>query len=162
MEVSYDCSCCCNCDSSFLRDTSAPVWASVEIDINAPVETVWKLQTDIANWGQWNSDIEEMHIHGPVEPGTEFVWKTSGMTIHSKITDVSENRRIAWIGETIGIKAVHKWEFQGAGGVTHVYTEETFTGPLAWLLPGTMRKAIHDALWHGVSALKSISENANR
>jgi hypothetical protein len=141
-----------------MRDTSSPVKASAEIDINAPLDKVWGVQTDFARWKEWNADIEEMTVNGPVAAGTEFVWKAGGMTIHSTIQDVVDRRHIIWTGKTFGTDAIHKWEFTSVNGVTHVYTEEEFTGVLPWLLPGTMREMLQQALQHGVQVLKVAAE----
>jgi hypothetical protein len=61
----------------------------------------------------------------------------------------------------LGTDATHKWEFSSVNGVTHVYTEEEFTGALPWLLPGTMRGMLQKALQHGVQVLKVASEKNN-
>ena len=34
-------------------DRDAPVIDHHEIDINAPLETVWRLQTNVNNWPAW-------------------------------------------------------------------------------------------------------------
>lgn len=142
----------------FMRDTGSPVKASAEIDIYAPLDKVWAVQTDLARWQEWNADIEAMTINGPVAPGAEFVWQAGGMTIHSTIREVADRRHIIWTGKTLGTDATHKWVFSSANGVTHVYTEEEFTGVLPWLLPGTMREMLQQALEHGVQVLKVASE----
>jgi hypothetical protein len=38
-------------------DRSAPVIALHEIDIEAPLDTVWKLHLDVNAWPTWQSDI---------------------------------------------------------------------------------------------------------
>jgi hypothetical protein len=119
---------------------------------------VWKLQSGISQWKQWNSDIESMQIHGEVGVGTEFVWKSGGVTITSKIAEFVPEKRIAWHGKTFGITAYHIWEFTQTPSGVLVRTEETFTGVLSWLLPGTMRTQIAKALEHGVEVLKSEAE----
>ena len=81
------------------------------------------------------------------------------MTIRSIITEVAPGQRIAWRRETFGIDAVHVWEFSERDGMTHVATRETFTGPLAWLFPGTLRGVLADALTHGVTVLKQAAES---
>ncbi|MEW5904299.1 MAG: SRPBCC family protein [Pseudomonadota bacterium] len=141
-----------------LRDTSAPVAATAEGDIAAPVARVWALQTDMAHWQAWNPDIVSMQMSGPLQPGTTFVWEAGGMTIRSTLTEVVPRQRIAWRGETFGIEAIHVWTFSERDGVTHVSTSETFTGPLAWLFPGTLRGVLADALTHGVKVLQQAAE----
>jgi hypothetical protein len=99
-----------------------------------------------------------MNVKGPMEAGTEFTCKAGGITINSRITEVIKHRRIVWTGTTMGIGALHRWEFSSEGEVTHVSTEEELTGFPPWLLPGTMRKTILNALQHGVHVLKVASE----
>ena len=36
---------------------AAPVIARHKIDINAPLETVWRLQTNVNDWPAWQTDI---------------------------------------------------------------------------------------------------------
>jgi hypothetical protein len=38
-------------------DRTAPVIARHEIDIDTPLETVWRLQTNVNNWPAWQTDI---------------------------------------------------------------------------------------------------------
>ena len=40
-------------------DRTAPVIVHHEIDINAPLDTVWRLQTDVNGWPAWQTDITD-------------------------------------------------------------------------------------------------------
>lgn len=135
--------------------------ASAEIVANAPIQKVWQIETDFANWSDWNSDIESMDVKGDIGVGTVFVWKAGGITIESTITEYQPNTRIAWKGKTFGIDAYHVWNFTDNGDSTHISTEEEFTGILPWFLPGTMRGKIDNALKHGVQVLKNAAENTS-
>ena len=42
----------------------APVFAVHEIDIEAPLDTVWRLHTDVNTWPTWQTDITAAHIDG--------------------------------------------------------------------------------------------------
>ena len=55
-------------------DSDAPVRAHHEIDINAPLDTVWRLQTDVNGWPAWQTDITAARLDGPFEPGASFTW----------------------------------------------------------------------------------------
>ena len=37
-------------------DTNVPVRAHHEIDIDAPLEIIWRLHTDVNNWPTWQTD----------------------------------------------------------------------------------------------------------
>jgi uncharacterized protein YndB with AHSA1/START domain len=141
-----------------VRDSGFPVSAKAEIDIAAPVERVWAIEADIAEWPRWNRSIQTMELYGDVAPGTLFSWKTGGVSIDSEIREVVPRCRIVWSGSAFGIHALHSWTFEATEYGTHVSTEETFTGPLAWLLPDTMRQILASALQKGVLLLKEESE----
>ena len=90
-------------------DGNAPVIARHEIDINAPLETVWRLQ----------SDITAARLDGPFEPGNSFTWTSYGFTVTSTIYAVAERARTLWGGPAGGIMGAHAW----------VYTQTPTGGP---------------------------------
>src|SRR5215471_17048357 len=49
-------------------DRTAPVIVHHQIDINAPLETIWRLQTNVNNWPAWQADITAARLDGPFEP----------------------------------------------------------------------------------------------
>ena len=140
-----------------LRDKK-PVSANAEIFIQASLDRVWLIQTNISKWKSWNSDIESMNVVGDVGLGTTFKWEAGGVNIESKIIEFIPKQKIAWEGKAFGISAYHIWSFSEEDAKVRVYTEERFSGTLAWLLPGTMRNQISKALNHGVLVLKQEAE----
>lgn len=135
-----------------------PVEGVAEGVIRAPLQAVWDTQLDLARWPSWNAEVESMQVVGEVGLGTEFTWKAGGLTIHSKIIELQPHRRVVWQGEALGLSAVHAWDFADTADGVRVRTHERFTGPLAWLLPGTMRKQLDRALVHGIDVLQTASE----
>jgi len=57
-------------------DANAPVFATGEIEMAADPETVWAVMADIGSWPDWNPDITEATVHGPMQTGTTFDWKS--------------------------------------------------------------------------------------
>ena len=51
---------------------SAPVLAREEIRIDADVQTVWDVLSDIEHWPAWNKAVRSLTLHGSVAPGTSF------------------------------------------------------------------------------------------
>jgi hypothetical protein len=51
-------------------DRHAPVIAHHEINIDAPLDTVWHLHIDVASWTSWQEAITDAHIQGTFEPAT--------------------------------------------------------------------------------------------
>ena len=139
-------------------DRNAPVIAAEEMLIQAPVELVWQLQADIANWPRWNPEVYRVVLRGPIRPGTEFHWVAGGLEIRSRLQLLSMPERIVWTGRTRGIRAVHVWSFEPCAGGTHVRTEESFTGLMARVFAKSMRKRLSKALRQGLTALKQEAE----
>lgn len=111
-----------------LIDPSAPIISRHDIEINAPIEVVWNIQTDINSWPQWRPKVTSASLSEPIKPGARFKWEDSGLKIVSTIRDVIPNRRIVWTGPAQGIFAVHVWEFTPTATGVHVHTEESWSG----------------------------------
>jgi len=60
-------------------DRTAPVIACHEIDIGAPLATVWRLQADVNGWPAWQTGITTARLDGPFEPGNSFTWTSSSV-----------------------------------------------------------------------------------
>lgn len=52
----------------------APLVARKEISIQAPIELVWKLQTDVDAWKEWQPGISKSKIYGDIATGSVFEW----------------------------------------------------------------------------------------
>jgi hypothetical protein len=60
-------------------DRTARVIACHEIDIGAPLATVWRLQADVNGWPAWQTGITAARRDGPSEPGNSFTWTSSSV-----------------------------------------------------------------------------------
>lgn len=78
---------------------AAPI-LKAEIDINAPIATVWGLVSDLSRMPQWSPQCRIMKPLGPIRPGTRTInlnrrgllfWPTT-----SVITEVVPERKIAF------------------------------------------------------------------
>lgn len=136
----------------------APAAAAAELEIAAPVETVWKVLTAIEDWPAWNPDVKSMALQGGVAEGSVFRWKTGPATITSTIQRVDRPRLIAWTGKTFGVRAMHIWHLEQRGVKTLVRTEESFEGPVASIFRRSLRKTLETALADGLRHLKLESE----
>jgi hypothetical protein len=83
-----------------------------------------------------------MSFDGPPAAGSEFRWKAGPGTIVSTLQELEPPRRITWLGRTMSIKAVYEWRLAPSGGGTHVETEETYSGLVAWLFRGLLQKTL--------------------
>ncbi len=136
----------------------APAIASASAFVNAPAEAVWDVLTDFTSWPAWNKSVSKMEMQGDVREGGTFVWTADGVKIRSTLERVERPKRIVWSGRTLGIRAIHVWDFTEKNGGTIVRTAESFEGPVAWLFRGMMRRMLSKAVEQGLAALKSEAE----
>ena len=139
--------------------TSQPVArASAQVLIQAPIERVWHLLTNVDGWPAWNRDVDAAALDGRFVPGSVFRWKSQGFGITSTVCAVEVNQRITWTGVALGTKAFHAWEVQATDAGVLVSTSESFHGWLAWLLRGMMQRKLDATLPRGLASLKAAAE----
>lgn len=139
---------------------NAVLKTSKEIEIHAPIDTVWNIQADINSWANWQPDISEAKLDGSIEPGTKFEWKSGGFKLHSTLEKVITNKIIGWRGVGLGASAIHVWEFSSLeNGNTLVRTSESMDGWLVKLFKGMMRKKLNESLEAWLGALKYSAES---
>ncbi|WP_327682397.1 SRPBCC family protein [Kitasatospora sp. NBC_00458] len=127
-------------------DPDAPVRHRTGIVIDAPLRTVWGLQTDVERWPAWQAPVRtvERLDRGPLRKGSAFRWTTplppnpatpaTGLEITSTVRQVENGSCLRWTGpaeaEGLRIDGVHVWRFTAIrGGGVRVTTEETHGGP---------------------------------
>jgi Polyketide cyclase / dehydrase and lipid transport len=99
-------------------DRDAPVIAHHEIDIAAPLDTVWNLHTDVDAWPAWNLEVTAAKLDGAFAPGNSFTWTSYDFTVTSTIYNVEDHSRTLWGGAAQGIMGTHEWRFaQSPAGV---------------------------------------------
>lgn len=109
-------------------DYEAPLTAKKETLINAPIGRVWEIQSNINNWPKWQKEVSFAKLQGELKKGTTFKWKAMGMNITSELQEVVEKKLIGWSGKSIGMNAIHIWNFEKQGNKTKVTTEESLSG----------------------------------
>ena len=137
----------------------APATGIAEVFIQAPVEKVWRILSELEKWPSWNKSVSMIRVNGPLATGTSFEWMTGGSRIISRLKEVDPPRKIAWSGRMLGIRAIHVWELKAEGEGTRVRTEESFDGIVATLLRGLMKKTLAKALAQGTASLKAAAES---
>lgn len=142
-------------------DSKAPLTGRREILIDAPIERVWEVQTDIENWPKWQKEVTFAKLDGELRPGTAFQWKAMGVNITSVLQEVVENESIGWSGRSIGMGAAHIWRFERQGKGTKVITEESLSGWLPRLIKLFKPEFLEEALAKSLRTLKVEVEKAN-
>lgn len=130
---------------------NAPVKASAEVVIHAPIERVWTLFTDVQQWPRWQHDISQTSATGPLADNVAFTWQAGGTPIHSNVVLFTPEKTVVWTGRASIAKAVHVWTFTSLGpDTTRVSCRESMSGPLlAWFytsddLQGTLDHWMRD------------------
>ena len=140
----------------------APVVGAAEAYIEAPIETVWRVLSDLEKWPAWNNGVSKIRVGGPIEVGTSFEWVGGGFKIVSRLEEVEPPARIGWTGKMFGIRAVHVWALRAEGLGTRVRTEESFEGWPAALFRAAVKKTLAKSLDQGIAALKAEAERQGR
>ena len=145
-------------------DESAPVITRDEIVVRASPEQVWHLQTDIASWPTWQSQVERAEPEGPVAEGMTFRWLSSGLDITSTVTHVETGHRLVWGGTAQGITGVHAWTFTSTadGRGTTVRTEESWAGDPVEAHPEELEALLDASLRTWLRELKATAESGSR
>ena len=138
-------------------DEHAPVISRQALFIPAPVETLWRLHTEIDQWPSWQSAIDTAQLRGRFEPGAEFTWSTFGMHITSNIYQVEPMRHTVWGGPSDGILGLHAWTFAPETGGVMVSTEESWSGDPVEAQAAELQVALDDSL---VSWLRQLAAAA--
>ncbi len=139
-------------------DSTAALTARKETVIDAPLDQVWALQTDIDGWPAWQPDVTTARLEGALEAGTIFRWKAKGLNIVSTLQAVEPGRTIGWTGDSIGMRAVHIWHFEPQAGGTRVVTEESLSGWFPRLMKMFSPAFLENSLAASLQTLKTRAE----
>ena len=139
-------------------NAQAPAVARTEVEIEADIETVWRILTDLERWPSWKDDVSALSLRGPLIPGSTFVWKTGRATITSTLRQVEAPVRIAWTGRTMGIRAIDVFTLEERDGRTRVVEEESWEGTIVRLLSGRLRHTLQTGIEQGLRARKAEAE----
>ena len=129
-------------------DASAPVLAHHEIDIQAPVDSVWAIHVDVNGWTSWNPDMTSAHLEGVLEPGVSFDWESYGFPVTSTVYEVDRHHRRARVAL-----------FTPTPGGTHVTTNESFSGEPVRADAAGMQSLLDSSLVAWLGHLKETVEN---
>lgn len=139
-------------------NTKAKVKAIEEISINSTPEKIWNTLFNIHDWPKWNTDIKKIELQGELREGTKFKWKSGPGMITSQIKEIVPNKRLSWVGKTLGIKAIHIWEIDQRDGTMYLRTSESWQGLPARLFKSSSQKTLEKAIHTGLELIKLQSE----
>ncbi|MDT0609051.1 SRPBCC family protein [Streptomyces lancefieldiae] len=142
-------------------DEKAPVISRDDIVIDAPLDRVWRIQTNVENWPARQPGVSSSvkRTPGPLRPGSSWVWSAEGLEdITSTLKQAQPGRPIVWGGPAQGITAVHMWTFTQAKDGVHVHTEESWTGDPVTADTAYLQRALDASLDDWLHNLKQRAE----
>lgn len=127
-------------------DKKAPVQTQDTVIIDAPVEAVWQIMTDINGWPKHFDFIRKVQAPVNLQQGTSFQWRTNRLKLTSTLLTVSPTDTLGWVGGRYGVTVHHYWYFQAlANRRTRVISAESQRGLIIRLL----KKQFHQSLQEG-------------
>lgn len=82
-----------------------------------------------------------------------------GMGITSTLQEVEPNKIISWIGDSIGMHAIHIWHFEKQGNKTKVITEESLSGWFPSIIKRFKKNFLEESLTKALETLKIEAES---
>ncbi|WFE55250.1 SRPBCC family protein [Micromonospora sp. WMMD1155] len=156
-------------------DTTAKIRYRTETTIDAPLRTIWNIQTDVERWPSWQRPVlsSKRLDRGPLRPGSSFRWSTSvpetalnpatTLVVTSTVRQLQHQKCLRWDGPAIGAglridEGVHVWTFTEVDGRVLVRTEETWRGDQVEQDVDFSTAALADGLKTWLTELKTRAE----
>ena len=119
------------------RVGAAPIEVRNEAVINAPVDRVWDVLTDLERWPSWYRACRWIRVESPssgAQPLT-FRWKAHPVELRSTVVRSDRPRAFAITADAFGLHADRTFTLRSTpdGLGTVVVSHETQVGPVAWL-----------------------------
>src|SRR5690606_24984385 len=111
----------------------APIKVEKSIVINADIEKIWRVLTNIDNWSTWNSDISISKIKGELQIAGSFHLK-SGITLKSKIHTTNPYSEFGWTSRNLGVYVISNWRLVEIDDQTKVYVQKSMDGVFSVIL----------------------------
>jgi hypothetical protein len=138
-------------------DPDAPLVATHEIVVSAPVARVWAVLADLEGWPAVDPRISHVAVDGAVAEGTRFTWRNGSTRLTSRFAVVDPHHELTWTGEAFGAKVVHRHILTGLeDGRTRLRTEESMSGVSAVVFFG--RDKLRAALEGWLAAIARAAE----
>ena len=110
------------------------MWATEHsIETTAGPEAIWRAWADVARWGRWNGDIEDIELTGPFAEGSAIAMRPPGQEpVRLRLAEVVPGERFVDEADVDGtvVRTTHRLEPRPDGRTRVVYRLEA-SGPAA-------------------------------
>jgi len=108
-------------------------------------EHVWKIWTDINNWGKWQSDLDYCKIESDFKVGNHFMLKPKGApAVKIRLIDINEGNSFTDCTSFLGVKMWDTHSLEQTPEGLKITNTVRVTGPLRWLWVKLVAKNVAD------------------
>jgi Polyketide cyclase / dehydrase and lipid transport len=141
------------------------MWAAEHsLETTASPQSIWRLWSDVASWGEWNSDIERIEISGPFATGSTIAMTPVDQdTVELRIAEASEPDLFideADLGDVL-VRTTHRVD-RLDGGRNRVTYRMQISGPAADTVGPELGPEISGDFPETLAALVEQAEAADR
>ncbi len=95
-----------------------------EVEIDAPVEKVWKVMTDPNHWPQWFPGVDSVSNVASISEGGSFQWTAEGRTGHGTIVKMEPMKHLEIMTQVGDDKDSHVFALSPSGGFLGMKADE--------------------------------------
>ena len=106
------------------------------VDINAPVDAIWSVLSDVATWPEWTQSIRDVELLAPqpLRLGSRArVRQPKLPTAVWEVTDFQPGRSFTWVNRSPGMTSTGVHEIVGTADQPRVRLMIDQSGPLSFL-----------------------------
>jgi hypothetical protein len=130
------------------------------VDVQTTADKLWDILTDVDSWPQWQgTHFVKLSEPGRIKEGSIFTAELGGLKWDLKVIKAERPHKIVWVGQRLGLKAVHEWEFNETKGKTIVTTRESMAGWILFLTYPMVRKTLSSTDEKWLADLKIRAES---
>lgn len=126
------------------------------IIINAPIEEVWEILTNLKEWPSWYSNVKRMEVDDMIEEGTQFKWTLGRVKSISQIQRLARPNTFSWTGKSKWVKRIYVWNLEADENQTIVTVSSSLQGTFTVLVENHQK--VYTQLINWLECLKSKSE----
>ena len=95
-----------------------------EVEIDAPVETVWKVLINPNHWPKWFPGVDGVAKATAINEGGSFEWTSEGRTGRGTIVKMEPMKRLEIMTQMDDDKDAHVFKLQPSGGFLGMNADE--------------------------------------
>jgi uncharacterized protein YndB with AHSA1/START domain len=95
-----------------------------EVEIDAPVETVWDVMTNPNHWPQWFPGVDGVSNVTGISEGASFEWTLEGRTGQGTVVSMEPMKRLEIMTQIGDDKDAHVFRLRPSGGFLGLAADE--------------------------------------